>query len=119
MDGQIDIINSTLGKALGGAAGGYTTGPKQLVQLLRQKSRPYLFSNSLPPPVVATATKVSNPLCSQLACDIRTTLSPAEICKLSRVPPARAQAAKSVPRLGLVAGPSRVEAPTLPEQAVP
>lgn len=56
--GKIDIINSTLGKALGGAAGGYTTGPKGLIDLLRQKSRPYLFSNSLPPPVVATASKV-------------------------------------------------------------
>jgi len=56
--GSIDIINSTLGKALGGAAGGYTTGPKELIDLLRQRSRPYLFSNSLPPPVVATASKV-------------------------------------------------------------
>ncbi|KAF7494639.1 2-amino-3-ketobutyrate coenzyme A ligase [Sarcoptes scabiei] len=54
---SIDIINSTLGKALGGAAGGYTTGPKELVDLLRQKSRPYLFSNSIPPPIVATAIK--------------------------------------------------------------
>ncbi|XP_012263325.2 2-amino-3-ketobutyrate coenzyme A ligase, mitochondrial [Athalia rosae] len=56
--GKIDIINSTLGKALGGAAGGYTTGPKELIDLLRQRSRPYLFSNSLPPPVVATGIKV-------------------------------------------------------------
>ena len=55
---KIDIINSTLGKALGGAAGGYTTGPKQLITLLRQRSRPYLFSNTLPPPVVAGASKV-------------------------------------------------------------
>lgn len=59
MMGQIDIINSTLGKALGGAAGGYTTGPRELISVLRQKSRPYLFSNSLPPPVVATASKVN------------------------------------------------------------
>ncbi|XP_035910424.1 2-amino-3-ketobutyrate coenzyme A ligase, mitochondrial [Anopheles stephensi] len=58
MLGRCDIINSTLGKALGGAAGGYTTGPRELVDLLRQKSRPYLFSNSLPPPVVASASKV-------------------------------------------------------------
>ncbi|XP_055619183.1 2-amino-3-ketobutyrate coenzyme A ligase, mitochondrial [Toxorhynchites rutilus septentrionalis] len=58
MMGRCDIINSTLGKALGGAAGGYTTGPRELVDLLRQKSRPYLFSNSLPPPVVASAAKV-------------------------------------------------------------
>lgn len=43
--GKVDIINSTLGKALGGAAGGYTTGPKEIVDILRQKSRPYLFSN--------------------------------------------------------------------------
>ena len=49
MNGQIDIINSTLGKALGGAAGGYTAGPKALIDLLRQRSRPYLFSNTLPP----------------------------------------------------------------------
>lgn len=55
---RVDIINSTLGKALGGAAGGYTTGPAPLVALLRQRSRPYLFSNSLPPPVVACASKV-------------------------------------------------------------
>ncbi|XP_063889187.1 2-amino-3-ketobutyrate coenzyme A ligase, mitochondrial-like isoform X1 [Scylla paramamosain] len=56
--GKVDIINSTLGKALGGAAGGYTTGPKELISLLRQRARPYLFSNSLPPPVVACASKV-------------------------------------------------------------
>ncbi|EDO38490.1 predicted protein [Nematostella vectensis] len=56
--GRVDIINSTLGKALGGAAGGYTTGPSQLVQMLRQKSRPYLYSNTLPPAVVGSATKV-------------------------------------------------------------
>jgi len=55
---QIDIVNSTLGKALGGAAGGYTAGSKELVDLLRQRSRPYLFSNALPPPVVACASKV-------------------------------------------------------------
>ncbi|KAK7098257.1 2-amino-3-ketobutyrate coenzyme A ligase, mitochondrial-like [Littorina saxatilis] len=57
LDGKVDVINSTLGKALGGAAGGYTTGPKQLIDLLRQRSRPYLFSNTLPPPVVACASK--------------------------------------------------------------
>nr|XP_060632999.1 2-amino-3-ketobutyrate coenzyme A ligase, mitochondrial [Anolis sagrei ordinatus] len=54
---KVTIINSTLGKALGGAAGGYTTGPKGLVDLLRQRSRPYLFSNSLPPAVVGCASK--------------------------------------------------------------
>ncbi|XP_011645513.2 2-amino-3-ketobutyrate coenzyme A ligase, mitochondrial [Pogonomyrmex barbatus] len=56
--GDIDIINSTLGKALGGASGGYTTSKKEIVSLLRQRSRPYLFSNSVPPPVVASAIKV-------------------------------------------------------------
>merc|ERR1712062_714834 len=58
LDGQIDIINSTLGKALGGAAGGYTTASQQIISLLRQRARPYLFSNSLPPPVVASASQV-------------------------------------------------------------
>jgi len=58
MKGRVDIINSTLGKALGGAAGGYTTGSKELISLLRQRARPYLFSNSLPPPVVACASQV-------------------------------------------------------------
>ena len=58
MKGRVDIINSTLGKALGGAAGGYTTGNKELISLLRQRARPYLFSNSLPPPVVACASQV-------------------------------------------------------------
>ncbi|XP_059619865.1 2-amino-3-ketobutyrate coenzyme A ligase, mitochondrial [Phlebotomus argentipes] len=62
--GRADIINSTLGKALGGASGGYTTGPKELIDLLRQKSRPYLFSNTLPPPVVGTAIKVMDILLS-------------------------------------------------------
>jgi len=57
--GQVDIINSTLGKAMGGASGGYTAGPKELIDLLRQRGRPYLFSNSLPPPVVVTGIKVS------------------------------------------------------------
>ncbi|KAK2121538.1 hypothetical protein P7K49_002924 [Saguinus oedipus] len=54
---QVTIINSTLGKALGGASGGYTTGPGSLVSLLRQRARPYLFSNSLPPAVVGCASK--------------------------------------------------------------
>lgn len=53
--GEIDIINSTLGKALGGAAGGFTTGSAELVALLRNKARPYLFSNSLAPPIVGAA----------------------------------------------------------------
>jgi len=50
--GRVDIITSTLGKALGGAIGGFTTGHSELIQLLRQRSRPYLFSNSLPPVIV-------------------------------------------------------------------
>ncbi|KAM8778982.1 2-amino-3-ketobutyrate coenzyme A ligase, mitochondrial isoform 3-T3 [Rhynchonycteris naso] len=54
---QVTIINSTLGKALGGASGGYTTGPGPLVSLLRQRARPYLFSNSLPPAVIGCASK--------------------------------------------------------------
>ncbi|TKR77525.1 hypothetical protein L596_018480 [Steinernema carpocapsae] len=53
-----DIINSTLGKALGGSMGGYTTGPKALIDLLRQRSRPYLFSNSLAPSIVGSSIKV-------------------------------------------------------------
>ncbi|OWR50321.1 2-amino-3-ketobutyrate coenzyme A ligase [Danaus plexippus] len=55
--GAADIICSTLGKAVSGAAGGYTTGPKELITLLRNVSRPYLFSNSPPPPVVAASMK--------------------------------------------------------------
>lgn len=60
--GSVDIINSTLGKALGGAMGGYTTGSKELIDLLRQKSRPYLFSNSLAPSVAGAAVKVMDML---------------------------------------------------------
>lgn len=55
--GRIDIITGTLGKALGGASGGFTSGKKEIVELLRQRSRPYLFSNSLPPPIVAASLK--------------------------------------------------------------
>ena len=54
---RIDLITSTLGKALGGATGGFTTGRKELIELLRQRSRPYLFSNSLPPVIAAAAMK--------------------------------------------------------------
>nr|CAD7261365.1 unnamed protein product [Timema shepardi] len=64
MLGKVDIINSTLGKALGGASGGYTTGPSEVVQLLRQRGRPYLFSNALPPPVVAAGIKALDILMS-------------------------------------------------------
>lgn len=55
VEGRIDIINSTLGKALGGGTGGYTTARGEIVKLLRQRSRPYLFSNSLPPPIVGAS----------------------------------------------------------------
>lgn len=55
---EIDIVNSTLGKALGGATGGYTCGHKEIVEMIRQKGRPYLFSNSVAPPVVAAAQEV-------------------------------------------------------------
>lgn len=55
---EIDVISSTLGKALGGASGGYTTGRKQVIELLRQKSRPYLFSNSIAPSIAAASIKV-------------------------------------------------------------
>lgn len=54
---RIDIITSTLGKTLGGAAGGFTCGGQELVDYLRQRSRPYLFSNALPPPIVCAAAK--------------------------------------------------------------
>lgn len=56
--GRIDIITGTLGKALGGASGGYTSGRKEIVEILRQRSRPYLFSNSVAPPIVAASIKV-------------------------------------------------------------
>jgi glycine C-acetyltransferase len=54
---QVDVITSTLGKALGGASGGFTTGRRHIIAMLRQRSRPYLFSNSLAPPIVAAALK--------------------------------------------------------------
>lgn len=53
--GRVDIITGTLGKALGGALGGYTSGKKEIVELLRQRSRPYLFSNSVAPPIVGAS----------------------------------------------------------------
>jgi glycine C-acetyltransferase len=56
--GRIDINTGTLGKALGGASGGYTSGRKEIIELLRQRSRPYLFSNTLAPAIVATSLKV-------------------------------------------------------------
>ncbi|MGD0093650.1 MAG: glycine C-acetyltransferase, partial [Planctomycetota bacterium] len=56
--GRVDILTGTLGKALGGASGGYTSGRKEIIALLRQRSRPYLFSNSVAPPIVAASLKV-------------------------------------------------------------
>ncbi len=58
VEGRIDILTGTLGKALGGASGGYTSGRKGIIDLLRQRSRPYLFSNSVAPPIVAASLKV-------------------------------------------------------------
>jgi len=60
LEGKIDIINSTLGKAMGGATGGYTTASKEIVTILRQRSRPYLFSNSIAPSVVAASQTAFN-----------------------------------------------------------
>lgn len=62
--GKIDIITGTLGKALGGAMGGYTTGKKEIIDMLRQRSRPYLFSNSLAPAIVGASIKVFEMLAS-------------------------------------------------------
>lgn len=55
VQGRVDIITSTLGKAVGGASGGFTTGRREIIELLRQRSRPYLFSNSVAPPIVAAS----------------------------------------------------------------
>ena len=70
---RIDIVTGTLGKALGGALGGFTTGKHEVIELLRQRSRPYLFSNSLPPHVVAAGIKVFDMLAS--AGQLRETLA--------------------------------------------
>ena len=56
--GQVDILTGTLGKAFGGAVGGFTTGRKEIIDMLRQRSRPYLFSNSLPPAVVGASIEM-------------------------------------------------------------
>ena len=69
---QIDIITGTLGKAMGGALGGFTTAKKEVIELLRQRSRPYLFSNSLPPHVVAAGIKAFDMLAT--AGELRTQL---------------------------------------------
>lgn len=65
--GKIDIITGTLGKALGGAMGGYTTGKKEIIEILRQRSRPYLFSNSLAPAIVGASIKVFDMLAKNTA----------------------------------------------------
>jgi len=57
VEGEIDMITSTLGKALGGASGGFTSGRKEIVEMLRQRSRPYIFSNSVAPPIISAALK--------------------------------------------------------------
>ncbi|MBM3165089.1 MAG: glycine C-acetyltransferase [Bacteroidetes bacterium] len=62
--GKVDIVTGTLGKALGGAMGGYTTGKKEIIEMLRQRSRPYLFSNSLAPSIVGASIKVFDLLSS-------------------------------------------------------
>ncbi len=64
VNGKVDIITGTLGKALGGAMGGYTTGKKEIIEMLRQRSRPYLFSNSLAPSIVGAGIKVFDLLSS-------------------------------------------------------
>jgi glycine C-acetyltransferase len=61
------VFTSTLGKALGGGSGGFTTGRREIIDLLRQRSRPYLFSNTLPPPLVAASIKVFEMLSSGTA----------------------------------------------------
>jgi glycine C-acetyltransferase len=70
--GRIDIITSTMGKALGGAAGGYTSARKEIVAWLRQRSRPYLFSNSLPPVIAATTLRAIDLI--ETSDDLRTRL---------------------------------------------
>jgi glycine C-acetyltransferase len=62
--GRVDIVTGTLGKALGGALGGFTTGRREIIELLRQRSRPYLFSNTLPPAVVGASLAVLDRLSS-------------------------------------------------------
>jgi glycine C-acetyltransferase len=64
VSGKIDVITGTLGKALGGASGGYTSGRKEIIDLLRQRSRPYLFSNTVAPSIVAASLKVLDMLSS-------------------------------------------------------
>ncbi|MGN5069209.1 aminotransferase class I/II-fold pyridoxal phosphate-dependent enzyme [Aeromonas hydrophila] len=65
---RVDIITGTLGKALGGASGGYTSGKKEVIDWLRQRSRPYLFSNSLAPSIVSATIKVIDMLAAATTC---------------------------------------------------
>jgi glycine C-acetyltransferase len=65
--GRIDLLTGTLGKALGGASGGYASGRKELIELLRQRSRPYLFSNTLAPSIVGASLKVLDLLTASTA----------------------------------------------------
>ena len=58
VEGRVDIITGTFGKALGGASGGFTSGRREIIDLLRQRSRPYLFSNTVAPAICATTLKV-------------------------------------------------------------
>ena len=58
VEGRVDILTGTLGKALGGASGGYTSGRREIIELLRQRSRPYLFSNTLAPSIAGASLKV-------------------------------------------------------------
>jgi glycine C-acetyltransferase len=67
VQGRVDVITSTLGKALGGASGGYTTGRREIIELLRQRSRPYLFSNTLTPSLTAAGIAVFRMLSSTTA----------------------------------------------------
>jgi glycine C-acetyltransferase len=71
--GRVDIITGTLGKALGGASGGYTSGRQEIIDILRQRSRPYLFSNTVAPSIVAASLKVLDLLseCSDLRDTLR------------------------------------------------
>jgi glycine C-acetyltransferase len=62
VEGRVDIITGTLGKALGGASGGFTSGRKEIIELLRQRSRPYLFSNTLAPSITGASIEVFNML---------------------------------------------------------
>ncbi len=71
VEGRIDILTGTLGKAMGGASGGYTAGRREIVELLRQRSRPYLFSNSLAPVIAATSLAVLELLASAEGADLR------------------------------------------------